>query len=589
MPSNKVAWVEGSVEARDLIFRLADEIVNAQIPDDVNRWEKVYQSTDYIWVTYKENYRGDVQGYYKHTDGKLYPVYKLRDLTKGVNGKLPDSGGYLYEYNSPRKIQVVSFTYIDENQVERTLIVPGLLVVNVDDPNDPTGVGKTCYVVEQVRQELDGTYKYDPEWNEFRIVTKMPSDWNYFLNLSSLEIRVGNTIYDNAKVADLYKFRERYYIADPVHYFENTVILKATPSVPDGMTQRSYWVMFRQPYGQYNYFDVYYGDEIIGIEAVGDGKWTYEKVCDVSTVKPGQVPTIINQKEAEKVYKIFQEGTSEFKPPKLIFSKDITGKDIISPPSHYFYGANSVLPWLQDKKRRPDYLVRYWISVNNERIAMVIEGDPAPDMDGYYRSFCYIGRIIPFNQYDYLGNFAVTTGMGHLNKAKTDMELNDIKQDSNPVYSGWGRYTSNGMYSVSMLLTASKVFFQAHYPAFLTQLPEYDGIGTLPPELKSIVLDKFGFQASKWTGKYHASPIYLVHPSEGYRGYMDGVVAIVDHNLINGDELIVDTEELKDPDNPELGTWQEVYKFFSLNTPVSFLKYSPNPTDITIAILKEIR
>lgn len=70
---------------------------------------------------------------------------------------------------------------------------------------------------------------------------------------------------------------------------------------------------------------------------------------------------------------------------------------------------------------------------------------------------------------------------------------------------------------------------------------------------------------------------------------MDGVVAINDFNLINKDELIVDTEEWKDPKDHSKGTWTEVYKFFSVNSPINFLKFSANPNECSIAILKEVK
>jgi hypothetical protein len=77
----------------------------------------------------------------------------------------------------------------------------------------------------------------------------------------------------------------------------------------------------------------------------------------------------------------------------------------------------------------------------------------------------------------------------------------------------------------------------------------------------------------------------MAHQFEGYRGYLDSVIAINDHNLINLDELIVDTEEPK----PGGGTWTEVYKFFSLKSPVSMFDMSANPNGMTVAILKEVK
>lgn len=245
---------------------------------------------------------------------------------------------------------------------------------------------------------------------------------------------------------------------------------------------------------------------------------------------------------------------------------------------------------MPNKKRRPDYLVAYTLSVNNDRVVLVLEGDPSPNIHSYYRSFGYIGKIVPFNDYDHGGNFGVTVGMGDLRTDMTGYTKNDILTDLNPdIYAKYGEYTSNGMDSMSMLKTRSNVLFQRYYPAFISHLPNYPSVGKLPPGLSKLIVDTDGFQKSLWTGKYHASPIYLVHQAEGYRGYMDGVVAIYDHNLVNRDELIVDTEILKDPSKPALGTWTEVYKFFSIKSPLNLFKHSPSPDVITIAFLKEIK
>lgn len=139
--------------------------------------------------------------------------------------------------------------------------------------------------------------------------------------------------------------------------------------------------------------------------------------------------------------------------------------------------------------------------MNNNRVTLVLEGDPAPDIEGYYRSFGYIGRIIPFNETDYGGNFGVTVGMGDMVKEKTGFQISDIRVDQNPEYAKFGRNTSNGMYSLSMFRTKSNVLYQAYYPAFITQLPSYSGVGSIPSDLSKLILDKTKnfFQASVWT------------------------------------------------------------------------------------------
>ncbi|MGG4455798.1 hypothetical protein [Brevibacillus porteri] len=601
MPSKQVAWIEGEVTADLLINKLADEIVNANIPDTKNRWEKVFEVNEDKWVTFKKTTVADTQGTYKHTDGKTYQVYVLPDLRelRSVYSGTPlvDEDGYVYETfsssntKSGKKIQVKEFVYKNDEGKDISLSVPGLLVVNIDDTDSANTVGKKCYVLLQGKYELDGvTFTPGAEWNEYKIITQMPSDWNDVLAKSKWTVYFAGG-YSTYVDATPYKFGMVKYIANPVHHYDRTVVLKAVPDAPSGQTPNDYFVMLKHPIQQYNYLDVSYGKGFTGKNPVGKSADTYLLACDNSTVIPGKVPVVIDQKQAELQYNKWNDPdeTDKYTPPHEAWALDYDDKvEIKSPSSHFFYGADSVVSWVPNKKRRPDYWVEYNLSVSNDRVAIVIEGDPSPDMDAYYSSFAYIGKTIPFADYDHKGNFGITVGMGDLTKEKSGFLPADIKQDTNPNYSGWGRYTSNGMYSFSMLQTRSSVYFQAYYPAFITQLPKYDGVGTLPPELSKMVLEANGFQSSKWTKKYHASPIYLVHQFEGYRGYLDSVVAIEDHNLINKDELVVDTEEPKDPKDPAAGTWTEVYKFFRINTPVNFFKYSPNPTDCTIAILKEV-
>lgn len=605
MITKDVTWIEGRAEAKDIIFALADAITQATMPNgEDNRWKEVFRQEEIAWVTYQQRERNTLAKY-KHTDGNEYQVYRTvgsvtcsgSGCDRGATPPSRTPEGYWKEEKSHYVFTVDSQTYINPEGEEVTVPFKELLLVNVLDPESP--VGYSCYIVEQGKYDLEGNWVPDSNWHGFRIVAPMPTNWNYLLTRSSQVVTLkSGEVYVNGiyfsysytfKGAEPYSFREIYYTANPLHHEGNIVVLECTPDGPEGK-QESFKVMLNQPMGQYNYFDVIYGKDFEGVNAVGDPTVTYEGACDPRYFEPGKAPTIIDMVKAEHIYRLQESGAIGFTPPSYEWSLDIDGiRELVSPKAHFFFGCDSVVPWLPNKKRRADYWVRYWISLNNDRVALVLEGDPAPDIDGYYRSFGYIGAIVPFNKDDYEGNFAVTVGMGDLVKEKTGFESKDIKQDENPSYAGWGRYTSNGMYSISMFRTASKVFFQAHYPAFLTQLPGYTGVGTLPAKLKSLVLNEDGYQPSLWTDKYHASPVYVVHLAEGYRGYLQGVVAINDHNLVNLDELVVDTEVPIDPENPESDTIKEVYKFLSINTPISLFKHSANPDEMTIAILKEIR
>ncbi|OKP93673.1 hypothetical protein [Paenibacillus sp. P32E] len=609
MPSNTVAWVEGSANADKIVFELSNQIVNAKLPDDEeNGWTESYRSVQDKWVTYTPVSTPSTAGMYTHMDGKKYPVYKLSDLTGAKNpateASLVDSDGYVKEVNTfnfsntptGRKLLVTKVAYTDpDTNLPVVRPVADLLVVNVDDATRASK--KACYIVKQGYSK-GSNFTDHARWQDFKIVAPMPSDYDSFLANGQLNIYLYINKDYGAVAPNLalpYNFNQLTYKADLTHYSDTTVVLKSVKKPPEGQSAKDFYVMLKMPAQQFNYFDVYYGGNFKVVEAAGSSLSTYNMACDIATVKINQVPTVKSQVEAHLAYLKWNDpDTSEGKytPAYIEWLYDYDGTtQVTSPPAHFFFGANSTVSWLANKKRRPDYGVNYWLSVNNNRVALVLEGDPAPDIEGYYRSFGYIGRIIPFNDTDYAGNFGVTVGMGDMTVEKSGFTIADIRVDQNPAYAGFGRNTSNGMYSFSMFRTASNVMYQSYYPAFITQLPSYSGVGSIPSDLSKLILDKTKnfFQASVWTKRYHASPVYLVHQYEGYRGYMDGVVAINDFNLINKDELIVDTEEWKDPADHSKGTWTEVYKFFSVNSPVNFLKFSANPDECSIAILKEVK
>lgn len=644
--TNFAAYIDGESEAQELINTLADEIVNADIPRaegglEANRWEKVYESDGAKWVTYSKSYHKGIVGMYAHSDGKKYEVYKIPDWTAAkshTGDSALDANGCLWEvrpvyydekvegkaapntsnigvtfgnYKTGRKIQVVQFTYQDHLTKDAVFVdVPGSLVTVV--PDTSVSEGYRAYLVGQVIENLDGSTKPSSEWNQFEIITEMPTDWAYAIKLApsgryqyNFSRKVNQYDYSPywnwANIVDyyyepvkqIYKFDELYYTADVLNYVTAQTVVKATPTVPSGIQSRDYYVMLEQPVNDWNYINIYYGEGFQSKNAEGAQNKTYDGICDPETIKMGKAPTVINQLKAHYMYLTWNDPVTikPFVPPSTKWKLDFDEKtEIVSPAARFFHGRNSTTSWLPNKKRRPDYLVSYTLSVNNDRVVLVLEGDPSPNIHSYYRSFGYIGKIVPFNEFDHGGNFGVTVGMGDLRTDMTGYTKNDILTDLNPdVYAQYGEYTSNGMDSLSMLKTRSNVLFQRYYPAFISHLPNYPSVGKLPAGLSKLIVDSDGFQKSLWTGKYHASPIYLVHQAEGYRGYMDGVVAIYDHNLVNRDELIVDTEIQKDSSNPSRGTWTEVYKFFSIKSPLNLFKHSPSPDVITIAFLKEIK
>lgn len=209
--------------------------------------------------------------------------------------------------------------------------------------------------------------------------------------------------------------------------------------------------------------------------------------------------------------------------------------------------------------------VYYYMSVSNNKIAVVVQSDPVVNFDDTKVSFCYMGAVKPFEQnatgdlLDLEGNCLLTAGAVTAERA--------VPAVGDPEY--FGAYTSMGNKSFQMLATKSTVKFQKHYPAFITQAPD-----------PTVELESQGFQASRWTKRYHLSPVYVCHPYEGYRGSLDGIIAVTKHNILHLDELVVDvTGE---------SYQQEVYQYFATDMPQSFMVTSPN-SNMGVAMLKEHR
>ena len=218
--------------------------------------------------------------------------------------------------------------------------------------------------------------------------------------------------------------------------------------------------------------------------------------------------------------------------------------------------------------------VYVYLSLTNNRLCLANTGDPAVSFTDYRKSFMYAGVLTPFkfNEDDVTGNFVVTAG------AVTAEPTNAQLITRNEYF---GENTSPGNNSLQMFQTKSFVRFQKHYPAFITQAPPH-GMAFVDNQLGNtgLVMDAQGFQASRWTGKYHMSPIYVVHSFEGYRGVLEKVVAVAKHNILHLDDLIVDVEGKNHK--------QEVYRFFDTNTEQNFMNFSAN-VRMGVAVLKEYR
>lgn len=282
----------------------------------------------------------------------------------------------------------------------------------------------------------------------------------------------------------------------------------------------------------------------------------YVKFTNESVVNPERYATFTSQ-----LLDGFDSETDEFK---------------IKGPVVKYQCADETMP---NTERTADHSIHVYMNIDNDRIAAVIQADPVVNFDDYRKSFMYVGKTEPFefNQDDIDGNVLLTAGA--VDKEPTMEELK-----SKGEY--FGMYTSTGNNTMQMLKTKSGVRYQSHYPAFITPAPK-PGNAYIHSVLgdTGLELEKQGFQASRHTDKYHLSPIYVVHPYEGYRSMLKDCIAVIKHNILHYDKLIVDVDKCKYPNKP----WkQEVYRYFDINTEQNFFNRSPNK-GTAVAILSEVR
>lgn len=590
--SSPCIWIEGETTVKNLIVDIVEELIKAHIPDldgegEESKWKVLYKEREHNYVEY-EPYTTEVAGKYIHTDGKEYKIIQLNDYTED---KHKDSSGYIWEitsnapydlsnysnYRTGKKINVDGFSY-NEQYYE----IPEALAVLIDKYPDKKEKNfenpwekYQAYLVRHSRESYYGKDIEDKEWNYFKIVAPLPDDWTYVLWNKGMLYKKYTHTYENDKETYYYNgnIEMSNYLVDHTRfkttYHEVSEKLVLECNARDGT---SYNVYFEKPLDSNNYIKLQYGVKIKSQRNLkGDPEKSYLYACDLDTIGRGKIPEITDELEAYKAYE--RQLNKEYEQGEL----ELGGT--VSPVSYWFFSENSTKEWMIPNMRSKDSVIRYWINFNNDRALIVLEGDPNFEFESYHRSFAYIGKFIPLNKQDTKTNFAVTVGMGTLEKNKTGFTYEDVSKEYNPEYVKYGRFTSNGMDTISVYRGVSNLPYQEYVPAFLVQLPNYPNVGTLPNGVERLILADYLFQPSAHTDHVHSSPIYLVNGYEGYRGYLDGIVAIYDQHMRNGDELDWD-----------IGEYVETYKFFNITTPVSFLDKSAAPEGVmSIAIVKEIK
>lgn len=212
-----------------------------------------------------------------------------------------------------------------------------------------------------------------------------------------------------------------------------------------------------------------------------------------------------------------------------------------------------------------DIPVNIWGYVSRDFFSLVFQGEPSLTTDGFGQvSHIYVGMIESFKEgkVDVGGNFAI--GGSAYNPPSS--------------VSRYGPNTSNSVTTIAMYRTYGGLLWQSHYASLLQDDPDGD---SKKSEL---------YQPSAWTGKFHLSPIYVYHPTEGKRGFLKGTLAVHKQGILHLDELEIirpvdecnpcpkDSQgnpiDPNDTDHPEWSNaWKrEKYKYFRLTNVSHFLK-----------------
>jgi hypothetical protein len=231
-----------------------------------------------------------------------------------------------------------------------------------------------------------------------------------------------------------------------------------------------------------------------------------------------------------------------------------------------------------------DIPVNIWGYASRDHFSFIFQGEPSLSLDGFGMvSHVYCGKIDSFKegQLDVGGNFALT--------GSSDSAVGGIR---------YGDQTSDGVATLSMYRTYGGLMWQSHYASIIHDDPSGDA-------RKSEL-----YQPSSWSGKFHLSPIYVYHSTDGKRGFLKEVLVVNKQGILHLDELeiikpISDCDPCPvdsvtglpiDPNDTEhaeynLAWKREKYKYYRLTSTNHFLKsfgVKDNYKGIGIAIKMEV-
>lgn len=184
-----------------------------------------------------------------------------------------------------------------------------------------------------------------------------------------------------------------------------------------------------------------------------------------------------------------------------------------------------------------------WGNASIDRIVAYFRVDPAPDPTATYFAPLYVGRLSTIGKDPILNNVLI-------GGARPEDEIvyeKGLRLGKHLV--DYGVNTSNGNSSVMLQQSIGGAMYQKHYLSFITHDVDAD------------TTNESRFNPSVYSGKYHISPMYIVHPSDGYVGRLDEVYAIHPKNISQLDELEVTEKSV----NEHLGNGdgeRKVFGFF---------------------------
>lgn len=201
------------------------------------------------------------------------------------------------------------------------------------------------------------------------------------------------------------------------------------------------------------------------------------------------------------------------------------------------YGA----AWTRDSQ------IFIWGNITKDRAMLFFRPDSAPEPEAVYFTPLYIGRMSVIGKAP-RHNHVIIAG------CRTQDEIQHVDGIKLGRYTvDYGVNTSNGNNSVLVQQAIGGAYYQKHYLSFITH----------DVAMEESVESRFN--PSVYSGKYHISPVYVVHPDDGYAGRLDEVYAVHPKNISQGDELEVEESARNEEVGRGDGTRREFHLF---HTPV---------------------